>query len=64
MITVQDRSFSFVRGSDVQLDGMYLEASEIIEGKVALVAEVFYSDENHLMTFTAFAADVPIEAVE
>ncbi|MEJ6781933.1 hypothetical protein [Aminobacter sp. Piv2-1] len=64
MMDAQGRSFGFVVGSDVQRDGMYYEATEIVGGKSTFVAEVFYSDQSHSMTFTAVVPDIPIEIID
>ena len=64
MMKVGDRTFSFVRGSDVQRDGMYLEVTERTGSKDRIIAEVFYSDESGQMTFSAFEKDLPFEVVE
>ena len=64
MMEFSGRKFTTVRGSDVQRDGMYIEVSEQIEGKEHLVLEVFYSDEDNRMTFTAFEKDLPFELIE
>jgi hypothetical protein len=64
MIDIAGREFSFVVGSDVQRDGMYLEVAERKDGAEVVVAEVFYSDIDHRMTFTSFLSDLPFEVIE
>lgn len=61
---ISGRVFSFVRGSDVERDGMYLEVSEQIDDQRCVVFEVFYSDENGKMTFSGLKADLPFELLE
>lgn len=62
MVTFGQRSFTTVRGSDVDRDGMYLELSEV-GGKQA-IAEVFFSDATGEFALNTFENDVPLEAVE
>jgi hypothetical protein len=64
MMEIGDRRFVFVRGSDVERDGMYIEVSEKTGNKDRVVLEVFYSDANDQMTFSAFERDLPFELVE
>lgn len=64
MMEFQGRQFRFALGSDVQRDGMYYEAVEVLDGETRYTAELFYSDELHTMTFTAAAPNLPIELVE
>ncbi len=64
MIEFGGRSFTLIRGSDVQRDGMYLEISEQKRGETRVVLEVFYRDEDGRMTLSAFAEDLPLELVE
>jgi hypothetical protein len=50
-------------GSDVDRDGMYLEATVV--GKPSqTVAEVFYSDASGRFTVSCFQEAVPIELME
>jgi hypothetical protein len=56
------REYTYVVGSDLQRDGMYLEVSETQRGPEIL--EVFYSDQTHEMTFTAHRPALPVELVE
>lgn len=62
MLTVGERSFRAVRGSDIIRDGMYLELSE--EGGKQRIAEVFFSDERDEFILNTFGNDVPLEAIE
>lgn len=55
--------YSFVRGSDVLRDGMFLEVAS--KGKEATpLFEIFYSDETHEMSFMALADSIPLDIVE
>jgi len=56
------RRYGCIRGSDIHRDGMYLEITDLLDEHVVL--EIFYSDQNHQMTFQAFATDLPLELVE
>lgn len=62
MLSVGNRIFEFVRGSDLNRDGMYLEMSE--RGGKAGIAEVFYSDETRAFVLNTFGNDIPLEAIE
>ena len=53
------RTFTFLRASDVDRDGVAFEAWEGDEQ----VAETFYSDATGKITFTAFKWDLPVELV-
>lgn len=61
---VGNREFEFIVGSDVPRDGMYLEAMDVTRGRSKPVAEVFYSDITHKMTFSVFEPDLPFEILE
>lgn len=56
---IDGRKFRFLRSSDLERDGLCLEAHE--DDKQ--VAEVFYSDVDRSTTFTAFANDLPTALV-
>lgn len=57
------KQYVLQRGSDVVRDGLFLELfADSLDGQV--LAEVFFSDERHEMTFTAFVEDIPVAAVE
>jgi hypothetical protein len=58
------QQYSFTRGSDVDRDGMFLEADVIGEGGKRTVAEVFYSDATGQFFLTCFEENVPLELVE
>lgn len=62
MLSVGDRRFELVRGSDIHRDGMYLEMSEA--GGKSGIAEVFYSDQTGDFVLNTFGHDVPLEAIE
>lgn len=64
MMEFDGRKFTSVRGSDVQRDGMFIEVSEQVGSSEHVVLEVFYSDEDNRMTFTAFQKDLPFELIE
>lgn len=61
MVEIAGQSYEVVVGSDIQRDGMYLEAWN--EAK-AVIAEVFYSDQDGTMTFTGYFPDLPLPFVE
>jgi hypothetical protein len=56
------RRYALVRGSDVDRDGMYLEATDVADSEVAL--EIFYSDTTHEMSLTATKKGLPLALVE
>ena len=58
------QQYSFTRGSDVDRDGMFLEADVVGEGGKRTVAEVFYSDATGQFFLTCFEENVPLELVE
>ena len=62
MLSVDNRKFELVRGSDVDRDGMYLEMSEV--GGGAGIAEILYSDQTRKFVLNTFGNDIPLEAVE
>jgi hypothetical protein len=53
--------YKFLRGSDINRDGMYLELS--IAGESPL-AEIFYSDKSGEFYVTCYAQDIPLNALE
>jgi hypothetical protein len=57
-------TYTHVRGSDLNRDGMFLELSEMKGTESRLVMEVFYSDKTDEMAVTAFREAVPLAAVE
>ena len=61
MVEIAGHKYEVIVGSDIQRDGMYLEAWN--EAK-AVVAEVFYSDEHDTMSFTGYLPDIPLPLVE
>ena len=62
-MNVGDRVFECVRASDDR-DGLSLELWEVIgEDRDGPLAEVFHTDATGAMTFTAYASDMPVEAV-
>lgn len=56
--------YEFLRGSDIQRDGMYLEVSVKGTNPLRQLAEVFYSDVTHQFSVSCFEPDIPIEVVE
>jgi len=63
-MNVGDRVFEWVRGSDVDRDGMFLELWEILgHDRDGPLAEVFHADATGAMTFTGNVPDIPVEAV-
>ncbi len=58
------QQFEFLRASDVERDGMYLEAYSPTYANGKLVADVFYSDDTGKAVFTAHEKDLPIELVQ
>lgn len=63
-LTVKGTVYSFVRGSDIIRDGMYLEVSREITGQVTQLAEVFYSDQTHEISLSCYVPDLPLELIE
>jgi hypothetical protein len=57
-----NRRYSFLLGSDIQRDGVYLELVEVETDEA--VAEVFYSDATGEFTMSIFRDSIPLEAVE
>ena len=61
MPKLDGREYEVVVGSDVSdRDGMYLELYEAEEQ----LLEIFYSDADGTMTFTAYRHDLPLAVVE
>lgn len=61
MPEIAGRQYEVIVGSDVaERDGLYLE----LNGAGEQIVQVFYSDADGLMTFTAFKTDLPLVAVE
>jgi hypothetical protein len=62
-MTLGERAFRIVIGSDLVRDGMYVEVTTGPRvGDVIL--EVFHSDVHHAMVVSLFAENVPVEVVE
>jgi hypothetical protein len=55
-------SYEYTVGSDVERNGMFLEVAPSPDQEVVL--EIFYSDQAHTMTFTAFRADIPLPVID
>lgn len=64
MVELGGQTFEFVRGSDVDRDGFYVEAISPNAPAGECVAELFYSDKDGGITFTAFQPNLPIELIE
>jgi len=61
MPEIAGRQYEVIVGSDVaERDGMYLELYDAAEQ----ILEVFYSDADGSMTFSAFRSDLPLVVVE
>lgn len=56
--------YSFVRGSDIVRDGMFLEVNKSKVGMNQQVAEVFYSDATSTFYLSCFEEEVPLTLIE
>jgi len=56
--------YSFTRGSDVNRDGMFLEATVVGSSPSRTVAEIFYSDKTGQFAVSCFEENVPLELIE
>ena len=63
-IEVKGTKYEIVMCSDLERDGMYLEASTPNTNPLQQVAEVFYSDQSHEFTVSCFLENVPLELIE
>jgi len=63
-IQIEGVKYELVRGSDIDRDGMFLEASILDSNPLQQVAEVFYSDQSHEFTFSCFMENIPLELIE
>jgi hypothetical protein len=63
-LTIDGHEYSFTRGSDLDRDGMFLEADRLSGAERQTVAEVFYSDVTGRVSVTLYEEDVPAELVE
>lgn len=61
---VYGRQFELTLASDLQADGMHLELDELTSGTRVTVASVFYSDVDGSMSFSGYAPDLPLGAIE
>jgi hypothetical protein len=61
---VRGRDVVYTMGSDNQRDGMYLMLFHAGDPYEAAIAEVFYSDVDGAMSFSAFEPDLPLDVVE
>lgn len=65
VVTLEDRTYELVRGSDSDRDGMYLELTELVHGRPEdVVVEIFYWDAQQRMTVTVFRRDIPLHVLE
>lgn len=55
--------YSFTVGSDVERDGMFLEAT-VAENPARTIAEIFYSDATGKFFLSCFGEAVPLELIE
>ncbi len=62
MVEIEGQTYTVIRGSDVDRDGMYLELMR--ENHEGEVAEVFYADGTGEFSLTTFGNSVPLAAVE
>jgi hypothetical protein len=62
-VEVAGITYLLTMGSDVDRDGMYLEAT-ISTSSPQVVAEVFYSDTSGRFTVSCFKESIPIEVLE
>ena len=60
MIEIAGQKYWAVVGNDDR-DGMFLE---VTDAATTLVAELFYSDRDKSMTFTAHKSDIPLPLIE
>ena len=57
--------YEFVRGSDVERDGMFIELDRITDAGRSTLCEVFYSDADGSLAFTCYTDQpLPLEHVE
>ncbi|MEN4928340.1 hypothetical protein ABEI22_04440 [Erwinia billingiae] len=61
---IGEQNYQFCRGSDIVRDGMYLEVTQSVDGKVIQIAEVFFSDITAEFTLSCFIEDVPLKLIE
>ncbi|WP_067063246.1 hypothetical protein [Roseateles chitosanitabidus] len=61
---LHDVEYEFLRGSDLQRDGMFLEVAVKGTNPLRQLAEVFYSDLTGQFSLSCFERDVPIEVIE
>lgn len=62
-IEISGRCYSYVIGSDLTRDGMYLELSDETE-ESSIILEIFYSDQNRTMTMSTFCEGIAIEVID
>jgi hypothetical protein len=62
---IEGRTFELVIASDVHTrDGLGVELEELVEGERHTVAEVFRSDEDSTVMFSAYERNLPLAAVQ
>ncbi|WP_260630812.1 hypothetical protein [Enterobacter sp. NIC22-4] len=60
---MKQKTYHYIRGSDVVRDGMFLELIEADTSPQKQLAEVFYSDVTHELTLTYQEPDIPISVM-
>lgn len=55
--------YTYVIGSDIDRDGMYVEVTSDADAVNSLL-EIFYSDITHKMSITLHRPDLPLEVIE
>lgn len=63
-INIEGRDYELVRASDLDRDGMMLEAWDETAQPPAQVLEIFYSDQTGVMSLTTFGEAQPLALVE
>lgn len=61
---INEITYEIIRGSDIQRDGMFLEARIIDSNPLEVIAEIFYSDITHELTLTCFMNNIPLSLIE
>lgn len=64
LVNIAGIEYSFTRGSDLERDGMFLEADVVGTSKRRTVAEIFYSDKTAKFFVSCFEEEVPVELIE
>lgn len=61
---IENTEYEFCRGSDINRDGMYLEASIKNSSPISQVAEIFYSDVTNEYYISIFVDHIPLKLIE